>query len=139
MLLHLGKGEAARSPHGNRYHPAEIRAVVDSLLAAQSGAEEAPPAPIELLSLAVAPNPFSSATRIELRNAGSAALPAEVDVIDALGRRVATIYQGMATPGVTHLSWGGDNDAGHRAPSGLYFLRVEVGGRSIVTRITRAR
>lgn len=130
---------ADRWPHGNRYHLNELRAVVDSLLAAQTGVDEAPPAPIELLTLAVTPNPFSSATRIELLNAGTAVLPAQVDVVDALGRRVATIYQGMASPGVTHLVWDGGAGSGYRAPSGLYFVRAEVGGRSIVRRVVRSR
>lgn len=130
---------ADRWPHGNRYHLDELRGVIDSLLAAQSGVDEAPPAPLQLLSLSAAPNPFSGATRIELSHSGPAALPARVDVVDALGRRVATLYQGMARAGVTTLSWGGDDDDGRRAPSGLYFLRAEVGGRSIVQRIVRAR
>jgi hypothetical protein len=130
---------ADRWPHGNRYHLNEIRGVVDSLLAAQTGVDEAPPAPIAALSLSATPNPFSSATRIELGNSGAATLFAQVDVVDALGRRVATLYQGMARPGVTTLSWGGETAAGQRAPSGLYFLRAEVGGRSLVQRIARAR
>lgn len=130
---------ADRWPHGNRYHLNEIRAVVDSILAAQTGVEEGVPPPVRQLELASHPNPFSTGAQIQLTNHFTSEQPARVQVFDAIGRRVAILYEGMVEPGLTSLFWGGQLAGGGDAPSGAYFVRAEVGGISIVRRILRTR
>lgn len=130
---------ADKWPHGNRYHLNEIRAVVDSLLAAQTGVDEELPTPARQIALNNRPNPFSSSTQIQLSNNTTAAQPTRVTILDALGRKVTTVYEGMASPGLTTFSWNGQTATGGRAPSGVYFVRAEVGGDTVTHRILRAQ
>lgn len=130
---------ADKWPHGNRYHLNEIRAVVDSILTAQTGVEEETPTPTRLLELNNRPNPFSSSTQIQLSNLGTAAQPSRVVILDALGRRVVTVYEGMIGQGLTTLNWNGRTASGGSAPSGVYFVLADVGGTTVTHRILRAR
>lgn len=130
---------ADRWPHGNRYHLNEIRAVVDSLLAAQTGVDEEIPPPAATLQLGNRPNPFSSSTRILLSNLTSLVQPARVSVFDALGRRIATLYEGIVSPGLTTIAWDGQMEEGASAPSGVYFVRADVGGETVSHQILRTR
>lgn len=80
------------------------------------------------------PNPFRNATSIEysLGERG----PAEVGVYDIVGRRVATLFKGIAEPGPHVARWDGRTADGRLAPAGVYrcVLKTAAGrqARSIV-------
>jgi len=65
------------------------------------------------------------------------ALPAEgdvtLDVLDAAGRRVASLAEGRHAAGAHRLTWTGETAAGRAAP-GMYLLRFEAGGRRLTRR-----
>lgn len=72
------------------------------------------------------PNPFTASTAIALTVPTAGAL--DVAVFAANGRRVATLLRdGAASAGVYDLVWDGRQDAGGRAPAGVYFVRVVTG------------
>ena len=88
------------------------------------------PAPLALR--AAGPNPFRDAGRLAL------VLPAPADVraeaFDALGRRVAVLWDGPAGPGPLPLTL----DGAALAP-GVYLVRVEAGGATASRVLVRAR
>ncbi|HEX8385740.1 MAG TPA: endonuclease [Rubricoccaceae bacterium] len=95
-------------------------------------ADEAGPA-LALAELrTVGANPFRTEGRLELRLVEGAAVRAEA--FDALGRRVAVLFDGAAGAGPLRLSL----DGAGLAP-GVYAVRVVAGGAVLTARLVRAR
>ncbi len=74
------------------------------------------------------PNPFNSSTTVEytLLKPGMVT----VQVLDLLGKTVATLDQGIRQAGMRRLHWSARDDAGQEMPSGFYFLRLTAPGFS---------
>ncbi len=87
--------------------------------------------------LAAAPNPFRGETDL------SFTLGVEEDVrlelFDLFGRRVRTLLSGRATPGMHRRAWDGRDEAGRRAPAGVYLARLAHGGSVETLRVLRLR
>jgi hypothetical protein len=68
------------------------------------------------------PNPIRerATIRFALQRAGRVTLT----VHDALGRRVAVLADGPAGAGGHSIAWQRETPEGHRAASGIYFLRL---------------
>ncbi|HTX17145.1 MAG TPA: FlgD immunoglobulin-like domain containing protein [Bacteroidota bacterium] len=70
------------------------------------------------------PNPFNPSTTIRYE------LPFRsrvlVTVYDLLGRRVASLFNGVQNEGGQSLMWNGRSDAGISVASGVYFYRLEA-------------
>lgn len=86
---------------------------------------------VELLALALlppAPNPARMGARITY------ILPAEtvirLAVLDVQGRVVDVVAYGIQAPGRHEVVWGN----GGRVRAGVYFVRLEAGGRRFVQR-----
>ncbi|MDM7917317.1 MAG: S8 family serine peptidase, partial [Candidatus Eisenbacteria bacterium] len=79
------------------------------------------------------PNPFHATTSIHYEIARP--MPVQVDLLDLSGRRVRSLGEGSEQgAGMHEVLWDGRDDAGRRAPSGIYFCRVTAGA---VTRTER--
>ena len=67
------------------------------------------------------------------------ALPREGSVrlviLDAQGRRVATLVNGVRSAGPHTASWTARSDAGHSVPAGVYVAVLEHEGRKTTRRI----
>ena len=96
--------------------------------------EPSPPAISELAS--VSPNPFTSATTLELRLAARAA-EARLTIHDALGRAVVTLVQGPLTAGRHPVRWDGRTASGEPAAAGIYFARLSAGSHVSVQKLVR--
>jgi glucose/arabinose dehydrogenase len=84
------------------------------------------------------PNPFTDAIDFDIHTAAAGVM--KVEVFDAAGRLVRTLAENTSIPsGTRNLVWNGQMDAGQAAPSGIYFLRVEVNGEALSQRITLVR
>jgi len=81
------------------------------------------------------PNPFNPCTTIEYSVAVSGRVT--VRVYDLAGRVVRTLVDGDVEPGEHKVVWDGTTDAGLRAASGVYFLKMETAGHSDTFRATR--
>jgi flagellar hook capping protein FlgD/BNR/Asp-box repeat protein len=83
------------------------------------------------------PNPSSAEVRLTL------ALPRDADtrvsLYDITGHRVRTLANGHMTAGTSELMWDGRDDAGHVAPSGVYFVRARAGREQINRQVLRMR
>jgi hypothetical protein len=80
-----------------------------------------------------APNPFNTGTQVSYTLAYPMAI--NLTVYDALGRRVATLVDSHQSGGDHTVVWDGNNSAGQKAPSGVYFLRLSAEGDQLVRKM----
>lgn len=101
------------------------------------GVEPPRGAPVAALSLsAPAPNPTRGASHFTLAVPNALAGAAyEVSVLDLSGRLVRTIERGTAAAGVHALSWDLRDRTGAAVGTGVYFLRVSLGGRAVARKL----
>ncbi len=81
------------------------------------------------------PNPFNGGTKISfnLPSAGDV----ELCVYDLLGRKVATLFSGLAEAGNTEIEWDGRSSSGDEIASGVYYYRItDVEGETLTKRMT---
>lgn len=81
------------------------------------------------------PNPFNAHTAISF----TLARPDRVrlDVLDMLGRKIATLYSGPAEAGEVTVQWDGINEFAHQSSSGVYYYRLQTSdGSKFVRRMT---
>jgi hypothetical protein len=83
--------------------------------------------------MSVAPNPAREA--IEVKFAPSAGMRWKITVLDLVGRRLRELARGRSTGEALQVRWDLSDAAGRRVPNGLYWLRVETGGRSSSRRV----
>lgn len=83
------------------------------------------------------PNPFNGQTEIafDLPGAGHVTM----SVHNLLGQQVATILDESRAAGYHTVSWTARSAQGQELTTGLYFLRVNMGGRDYVTKMVLAR
>jgi hypothetical protein len=81
------------------------------------------------LALSASPNPAHTSTTLEFRAA--AGDPVALDVFDVRGRRVARLFEGVATGGAQRVAW-----ADRGVPSGIYLARLRSGSGARTCRIT---
>jgi hypothetical protein len=91
------------------------------------------PAVRELALAPASPNPASCGTT--LRFALPAATHVSLSVYDASGRRVRSLVSGAQAAGERSAAWDLRDANGRNVGAGLYFARLDVGGRSLVRRI----
>ena len=100
-------------------------------------AYEFDPAASEAQLAGNAPNPFSGQTTIEF------ALPEQsrvtVAVYDMMGRKVATLVDGVRSSGPHAVGWNGQSDSGQDLASGVYLLRMRAEGKTMNKRMTIIR
>jgi flagellar hook assembly protein FlgD len=56
-------------------------------------------------------------------------------VYDVHGKTVATLFDGVSPGGEIELQWNGRDDAGLSVGSGVYFYRLQGGGRAITRKM----
>ena len=88
-------------------------------------------------NVGVAPNPFNPRTTIsfDLPQAGAVRLA----VFDVSGRRVRTLIDDVVAPGSHAVVWDGRDEAAREVGSGIYFARLDSGGRVQVMRMGLVR
>ena len=100
-----------------------------------TGVEDDKPVPESFMLLQNYPNPFNQQTRIVFNLTSSDRI--ELEIFDLLGRRVTTIFSGLAYEGETVVGWDGRLASGEDMPSGVYYYRLlTVEGESIVRKMT---
>ncbi len=77
------------------------------------------------------PNPFNPSTtfKYELPQAGNVTLT----IFNTLGQKVRTLVDGSRNAGLYSVMWNGKNENGEFVPSGIYFYRLAVSGKSNFT------
>jgi hypothetical protein len=90
-----------------------------------------------LLVLPNRPNPFNPSTVVPIRVGGAARVTASV--YDMSGRLVRTLLDGWEKAGIREVSWDGTDASLRPVSSGVYFCRVEAGGRVETRRMVLVR
>jgi predicted GH43/DUF377 family glycosyl hydrolase len=75
--------------------------------------------------LTVFPNPFSISTTIRLSVAPTD--DCEISFYNCAGQKVKS----FTVRGVNSCKWTGNDDAGKRLPSGVYYIRLRIGGQNL--------
>ena len=75
------------------------------------------------------PNPFNPATTIQYSMSLTTNLT--IDVIDIMGRNIATLHRGVQVAGVHNLNW----DAS-KVASGIYLIRMQAGSQALIRKVT---
>jgi hypothetical protein len=74
------------------------------------------------------PNPFAPSDRITFRVEGEGPETVNLRLFDLSGRLVKTLQRGAPlAPGEYTVAWDTHDDRGQPLPSGVYFLRLEIG------------
>jgi poly-gamma-glutamate capsule biosynthesis protein CapA/YwtB (metallophosphatase superfamily) len=80
------------------------------------------------LAIQAYPNPFRGNLSVSFEVDGKG--PARLEVYNLRGQKVRLLADGDLPTGKHKLAWDGRDDRGRPAASGIYFLRLEQGGRS---------
>jgi hypothetical protein len=128
-LFKRGWGDCPSGCYANHYWDFQVTNGTVTLLAewgtpTLAGVGDTPRASAALLGNA--PNPFDHATDIAYRV--TTATPVQLRVYDVSGRLVKSLHEGIAPRGAYTVSWDGTDQAGHRAPSGVYFCSMVSNG-----------
>ena len=79
--------------------------------------------------LANYPNPFNSTTTIRFQLLRKQHI--RVEVLDLLGRKMKTLYEGIKNSGMHSLRWNGRDGQNKPAASGTYVLRISGDGKTL--------
>jgi hypothetical protein len=96
-----------------------------------------PPKPAAMpagLVLRASPNPFTGSVLLSFRAAGGIT---SVRIFSRDGRLVRRLTAGLAGENAWQVAWDGRDRRGRSVSPGLYFARVEAGGRAATLRIVR--
>ncbi len=84
------------------------------------------------------PNPFSDG-EVVCEFALPAPTRARLDVLDVRGRLVRTLLDAERNAGIQRVPWNGTDSAGRPVANGIYFLRLEAGGRTLSSKVVKVR
>ena len=79
------------------------------------------------------PNPFSSSTAISYKL--DKASDVLITIYDVLGREVRKISMGAKAIGAHQFVWDGLNNFGERVAAGIYFYRLQAGGKTQIRKM----
>jgi len=85
----------------------------------------------------VYPNPFRASTRISFALSRRGAVAA--GVYDVEGRLVKTLAGSVFPAGAHELEWDGSDAGGRRVSPGIYFTKIETGGRTLSSKVVVLR
>jgi len=73
------------------------------------------------------PNPFNPETtiRFAVPNTGNELKNISLNIVNLLGQKVATLYDGPISGGEFSMKWDGTNDQGSAQPSGVYLVHFQ--------------
>jgi hypothetical protein len=89
------------------------------------------------IRLLATPNPFFGGSRIEFTLAREDRV--DLAVYDLGGRRLRTLKHGALAAGPQRFDWNGRDDAGHVAPAGVYFVKLETERIELRTKVVKLR
>jgi hypothetical protein len=131
--IHVGLGSATSADRIRVQWPNGQTSTLLAVSAGQRFVLDQPsrstPAPQTLRIVNVSPNPFRDTATITLEGA-----PASAAIYDVAGRLVRRL-----SPRTGVNEWNGLDNAGARAPAGVYWIRVGDGTRTATTRVVLVR
>ncbi len=102
-------------------------------LRAPAGIGETPHVAVQDVSIVAAANPFVAGGAIRFTTTSGA--PVRLQIHDVTGRLVRLLADGYRPAGDHAVTWDGRTASGAESPRGVYFIRLEAGGRTDSGRI----
>jgi len=127
---------ATREGRASDREPGATQVATDSGSAPASAALAAG-VPTDFHFAAPAPNPGSGPFRLWFGVPSSARVT--IDVFATNGARIRALANGVEGPGVHQIDWDGRDGAGRPVESGIYFVKLTVGARSMTRSVVVAR
>ncbi|HKQ56817.1 MAG TPA: hypothetical protein VJY35_03020 [Candidatus Eisenbacteria bacterium] len=87
--------------------------------------------------LAIAPNPAQISSDVVFAQPRDG--PVRISVFDMTGRRMRSLADRLYPAGEHRVAWDLRDDAGRDVPTGVYRVRLEVGGRRLTRSVLRLR
>ena len=84
-----------------------------------------------------APNPFNPSTKVRFTVVAEGAV--SLAVYNLVGQQIRTLVSDTRQAGEYEVIWDGQDAAGNRMASGLYFAVMRAGGRTIAARMMLVR
>ncbi|MFH1844772.1 MAG: FlgD immunoglobulin-like domain containing protein [bacterium] len=85
------------------------------------------------------PNPFEATTGTTISMTTPRTTARTLRIYDLRGRVVKTLQAGWVDQGLTRINWYGDDDSGHRAAAGVYFVRMQAAGHDFIKKVVLLR
>lgn len=96
-------------------------------------------ADLALRILGISPNPVGPETAIRfVLPRSQAAGPTRLDIVDASGRSLIRLMDGVLSPGDQVVRWDGSDARGSRLSNGLYFVRLSHGNNTRSAKVVLA-
>ncbi|MFC1799617.1 C1 family peptidase [Candidatus Eisenbacteria bacterium] len=127
LMYQSPAGNGNGNLEGFELYPLELPSAAPAGITSESGEWQ----------LTAEPNPFSSRVAVELSLASSE--PVRVAVYDVVGRKIATLHDGLAGPGPMSVHWDGRDLRGAPCASGIYFLCATGRTKSLISKATLLR
>ena len=108
-------------------------ATVDAVVRIGEGSSPVP-SPLRTLELNAAPNPFNAGTILDFTLSEPAPVVLAIYALD--GRHVKELLQTSLPDGRHRVSWPGCDAWGQPVAAGVYLVRLQVGARTAVRRVT---
>ncbi len=70
------------------------------------------------------PNPFNASVGLSFQSVEEASV--KLEIVDILGRKAATLFDGVCRTGINRFVWDGTDMAGGEVASGTYFVRMST-------------
>ena len=83
------------------------------------------------------PNPFNPETEIRFSIEKDGAV--QLTIYNNLGQKIRTLFNGSYSAGSHSVVWDGRDDVGQQVSSGMYFYRLNAGGKVAIRRMTLSR
>ena len=87
------------------------------------------------LGLRAQPNPFRNAVELTIETDRTGVH--ELRVLDLLGRTIRVLPSGGTQAGARQVVWDGTDESGAPVPMGIYLVRLRMGDRVRLTRVTK--
>lgn len=87
------------------------------------------------LQLRAEPNPFRNAVQLTVESEFAGAQ--DLRVLDLQGRTIRVLATGPGSAGARQVVWDGTNESGGHVPVGIYLVRLRIGDRVRLTRVTK--
>jgi hypothetical protein len=84
------------------------------------------------------PNPFTDKTSFSYELPNQTRL-VNISIYNVLGQEISKLYYGKKATGIHTITWDGTDTSGKTVPSGIYFLKLKIGEKMVLKRLTFIR
>ncbi len=125
--------------HENETNPYFTNAAILERMTGFYGIEETQNDPPTGCFISCRPNPFHGRIDIQfaMQDARYRMQVTKLLIYDASGKLIKNLSSDLGSGIIDHVSWNGSDQSGRKVPAGIYFVRLEAGGKTVVEKIVK--